>query len=69
MMNYDAPEFVDVLDDKKQAQEVIVADRKIRYKTMTVEGKSFLKKIAPYTTKLYVDGYSFNVMNIILSIL
>ena len=69
MMNYDPPEFVDVLDDKKQAQEVIVADRKIRYKTMTVEGKSFLKKIAPYTTKLYVGWYSFNVTNVILSIL
>lgn len=37
MMNYDAPELVDVLDDKKQAVEVIVGDRKIRYKTMTVE--------------------------------
>ena len=54
MMNYDAPELVDVLDEKKQAFEVIVGDRKIRYKTMKSEGKSFLKKIAPYTTKIYV---------------
>lgn len=69
MMNYDAPDFVDVLDDKKQAQEVIVADKKVRYKTMSVEWKSFLKKIAPYTTKLYVGGYSFSVTNVILSIL
>jgi len=69
MMNYDAPELIDVLDDKKQAIEVIVGDRKIRYKTMSVEGKSFLKKIVPYTTKLYVGWYSFNVTNIILSVL
>lgn len=69
MMNYDAPEFVDVLDEKKQALEVIVGDRKIRYKTMKAEGKSFLKKIAPYTMKLYVGGYTFNVTNIILSVL
>lgn len=69
MMNYDAPEFIDILDDKKQAQEVIVGDKKVRYKTMTVDGKSFLKKINPYMTRLYVGGYSFSVTNIILSIL
>ncbi len=69
MMNYDAPEAVDVLDEKKQAQETIVGDKKIRYKTMKAEGKSFLKKIVPYTTKLYVGGHSFTVTNVILSIL
>lgn len=37
MMNYDAPELIDVLDEKKQALEVIVGDRKIRYKTMKAE--------------------------------
>ncbi len=37
MMNYDAPEAVDVLDEKKQAQETLVGDKKIRYKTMKSE--------------------------------
>lgn len=69
MMNYDAPEAVDVLDEKKQAQETIVGEKKIRYKTMKSEWKSFLKKIVPYTTKLYVWGHSFTVTNVILSIL
>ena len=69
MMNYDVPDFVDVLDEKKQAQETIVQGKLIRYKTMNAEGKSLMKKLLPYTSKHYIAGLSFNVTNVILSIL
>lgn len=69
LYNYDAPDVIFLMNTSKQSQEVIVAGKKVVYKTLQSHGKNLFKQLYGYTQEITILWKNLHISQLELALL